>query len=95
MPLRSGQKSRHTLKTVTSGWNFRRICWPSVTKRGMPSGKGSAHREILILYHFQNLRYDQIAAILMCNKGTVMSRLYNARKQLKERLEQQKGVLEL
>lgn len=53
------------------------------------------HREILILYHFQNLRYDQIAAFLMCSKGTVMSRLYNARKQLKERLEKQKGVLGL
>lgn len=53
------------------------------------------HREILILYHFQNLRYGQIANVLMCSKGTVMSRLYHARKQLKERLEKQKGVLEL
>lgn len=51
------------------------------------------HREIIILRHFQNLSYDDIAKALFCNKGTVMSRLYNARKQLKEFLENEKGGL--
>lgn len=50
------------------------------------------HREIIILRHFQNLTYEQIAQHLFCNTGTVMSRLYHARKRLREILEQQKGV---
>lgn len=49
------------------------------------------HREIIILRHFRDMSYDDIAANLFCNKGTVMSRLYNARKKLKEILESQKG----
>lgn len=53
------------------------------------------HREILILFHFENLSYDRIAQLLMCSKGTVMSRLYHARRHLKERLEREKGDLDL
>ena len=49
------------------------------------------HREIIILRHFRDMSYDDIAANLFCSKGTVMSRLYNARKKLKEILESQKG----
>ena len=48
------------------------------------------HREVIILRHFQDMSYDQIAAALFCSKGTVMSRLYNARKKLKELLEPRK-----
>ena len=51
------------------------------------------HREIIILRHFENLTYEKIAQTLMCNPGTVMSRLYHARKRLKEILEQEKGGL--
>jgi RNA polymerase sigma-70 factor (ECF subfamily) len=51
------------------------------------------HREIIILRHFQNLSYEDIAKSLFCNKGTVMSRLYNARKNLKDILEREKGGL--
>jgi len=47
------------------------------------------HREVIILRHFQNLSYEQIAQIIMCAKGTVMSRLYNARKELKNALKGQ------
>ena len=36
--------------------------------------------------HFQNMSYDQIAEALFCNKGTVTSRLYYARKRLEELL---------
>ena len=51
------------------------------------------HREIILLRHFQDLSYEEIAHVLFCNTGTVMSRLYNARKQLKEILEREKGGL--
>ena len=49
------------------------------------------HREVIILRHFQNLSYEQIAQMLFCSNGTVMSRLYYARKKLKEKLDDQKG----
>ena len=45
------------------------------------------HREVIILRHFQNLSYEEISKVLLCNKGTVTSRLYYARKRLKEILE--------
>ena len=44
------------------------------------------HREVIVLRHFQNMSYEQIAEALFCNKGTVTSRLYYARKQLEELL---------
>lgn len=49
------------------------------------------HREIIILRHFLNQSYEQIARNLFCSKGTVMSRLYYGRKQLKEILNKMKG----
>lgn len=49
------------------------------------------HREVIILRHFRSLSYEQIAQNLFCGKGTVMSRLYYARKRLKEILDSQKG----
>ncbi len=44
------------------------------------------HREVIILRHFQNMSYDDMANVLFCNKGTVTSRLYYARKHLEELL---------
>jgi RNA polymerase sigma-70 factor (ECF subfamily) len=49
------------------------------------------HREVIILRHFQDLSYEQIAQIIMCARGTVMSRLYHARKELKCIMNKQKG----
>ena len=49
------------------------------------------HREVIMLRHFQNFSYEQIAQTLFCSKGTVMSRLYYARKKLKEILDNRKG----
>jgi RNA polymerase sigma-70 factor (ECF subfamily) len=49
------------------------------------------HREVIILRHFRGLSYEQIAETLLCNKGTVTSRLYYARKRLKEILDSEKG----
>jgi len=52
---------------------------------------GEKHREVIILRHFQQLSYEQIARNLFCSKGTVMSRLYYAREKLKDMLDSQKG----
>ena len=43
-------------------------------------------REVIELRHFQDLSYAEIAATLECPQGTVMSRLYRARKALRSRL---------
>ncbi|MCU0611882.1 MAG: sigma-70 family RNA polymerase sigma factor [Candidatus Eisenbacteria bacterium] len=40
------------------------------------------HREIILLRHFQDLSYEEIAGSLGCPVGTVMSRLHHARKAL-------------
>jgi RNA polymerase sigma-70 factor (ECF subfamily) len=39
-------------------------------------------REIIMLKHFRDVSYEEIAALLKIPKGTVMSRLYYARKKL-------------
>ena len=41
-------------------------------------------KEVIILREFQELSYQEISQILNCPIGTVMSRLYNARKHLAE-----------
>ncbi len=41
-------------------------------------------REIIMLKHFRDLSYDEIADMLKIPKGTVMSRLYYARRKLAE-----------
>ena len=43
---------------------------------------GDLHREIIILRHFQELSYKELSEALFISKGTVMSRLYTARKEL-------------
>ncbi len=45
------------------------------------------HREILMLRHLDALSYDELAARLEIPRGTVMSRLHHARRQLRQRLE--------
>jgi RNA polymerase sigma-70 factor, ECF subfamily len=42
------------------------------------------YREILVMKYVQEHRYDEIAEILGIPRGTVMSRLYNARTALRE-----------
>lgn len=44
------------------------------------------HREIIVLRHFEDLSYEEIAKALGIPVGSVMSRLYYARKKLKELL---------
>ena len=50
------------------------------------------YQEVLILYDIQGKKYEEIAEILDINIGTVKSRLFNARKMLKELCEKN-GIL--
>lgn len=45
-----------------------------------------AERELVTLKHLDGLSYDELAERLEIPKGTVMSRLFNARKRLREKL---------
>jgi len=45
------------------------------------------HREVIVLRHFQNLSYEEMAKLLFCNQGTITSRLFYARQRLKEILD--------
>ncbi len=47
---------------------------------------GPEHREILVLKELQGLRYAEIAQVLDIPEGTVASRLFHARKALKDAL---------
>lgn len=44
------------------------------------------HREVVLLREVQGMDYKEIAEILDCSVGTVMSRLFNARKNLQQLL---------
>lgn len=52
---------------------------------------GAEHREILVLKELEGFRYGEIAEILEIPEGTVASRLYHARKALKEAIEEMGG----
>lgn len=49
------------------------------------------HREIIILRHFRDLSYQEIATLLRIPRGTVMSRLFYARAGLRAALEAELG----
>ena len=40
------------------------------------------HRTVLVLHEFEEMEYKQIAATMGCSIGTVMSRLFYARRKL-------------
>lgn len=42
------------------------------------------HREVVILYYYEQLKLKEIAKVLHVAEGTVKSRLFRAKKQLKE-----------
>ena len=44
-------------------------------------------REVLVLRELEGLSYEEIAAALDVPRGTVVSRLHRARKQIRERFE--------
>ena len=41
------------------------------------------YREVLVLYHFQHLKYQEIADLLAIPIGTVMNRIFRARRKLR------------
>ncbi len=49
------------------------------------------YQEVLILREYEGLSYEEISEILRCPIGTVESRLYRARKELKEKLLKEVG----
>jgi RNA polymerase sigma-70 factor, ECF subfamily len=51
-------------------------------------------REIIILREYEDLSYQEIAALLECPPGTVMSRLARARSRLRELLSRPVSVPE-
>ncbi len=44
-------------------------------------------REVLVLRFIESMSYEEIAAVLDCNVGTVRSRIHHAKQALRERLE--------
>lgn len=50
------------------------------------------HREILVLREVEGLSYEELAARLGIQKGTVMSRLFHARKKMQAALAEYAGV---
>ena len=44
-------------------------------------------REVIMLFEIENLSYEEISQQLKCPIGTVKSRLYNAKKELAESLQ--------
>ena len=42
----------------------------------------SEHRAVLVLHEFEEMEYKRIAEVMECSIGTVMSRLFYARRKL-------------
>jgi RNA polymerase sigma-70 factor (ECF subfamily) len=53
---------------------------------------GPDEREVITLRHFDGLSYAEIAELLGIPAGTVMSRLFNARRKLREGLGRARGL---
>lgn len=62
-----------------------------ITERGMQAERlrealnelPPLYREVLLLYHFEQLKYREIAELLELPLGTVMNRIFRARKRLR------------
>jgi len=50
------------------------------------------YKEVLVLYHFEHLKYQEIADMLELPIGTVMNRIFRARKKLRVLYESHGGV---
>ena len=46
----------------------------------------NVHKSVIILKYLEGLSYENMAKVLDCPVGTIRSRLYNAKEQLKEKL---------
>jgi RNA polymerase sigma-70 factor (ECF subfamily) len=57
--------------------------------RAALEGLDEKYRSVLILLYYQELSYEQIAAVLQCPLKTVETRLYRARRQLRTVMERE------
>jgi len=64
-------------ETLVAGDDSKQSVWRALQKLK------TEFREILILKHLQDMSYEDISQILQIPKGTVMSKLYHARKTFK------------
>ncbi len=44
------------------------------------------HRSVLMMRELEGLSYEQMAEVMKCSKGTIMSRLFHARKNMQQHL---------
>jgi DNA-directed RNA polymerase specialized sigma24 family protein len=44
------------------------------------------HRSVLVMRELEGLSYEEMAQTMGCSKGTIMSRLFHARKNMQKRL---------
>lgn len=44
------------------------------------------HRAVLVMRELEGLSYDEMARVMECSKGTIMSRLFHARKNMQKQL---------
>ena len=52
------------------------------------------HRAVLILREIDGLSYEEMAKVMKCSKGTIMSRLFHARKNMQKMLLESLGPKE-
>lgn len=51
------------------------------------------HRAVIVMREFQGMSYEEMANAMQCSKGTIMSRLFHARKNMQKLLQQRLGPL--
>jgi RNA polymerase sigma-70 factor, ECF subfamily len=44
------------------------------------------HRAVLVMRELEGLSYEEMAQVMQCSKGTIMSRLFHARRNMQKRL---------
>jgi len=49
------------------------------------------HREVLTLYFLEQMSYQSIADVIGCSIGTVRSRIFHAKKSIREKMEKHNG----
>lgn len=50
------------------------------------AGLSDKHRAVLVMRELEGLSYEEMAQVMQCSKGTIMSRLFHARKNMQKRL---------
>ena len=53
------------------------------------------HRAVLVMRELEGLSYEQMAEVMECSKGTIMSRLFHARKNMQKLLLEMRGERDL